>query len=134
MSQGDYDAADLNHNEDHSTNTDTAPPTNSDENNAENINNAQLNGQVDVSGSSVDEATTTSSDDTLSIQQTNMTNGHARGEGSSSPNGVESDGGGGEGEGGAMAMGDSQGSSEGDAEYNSEGFDADLRRVKVRQD
>ena len=57
-----------------------------------------------------------------------MTNGHSRGDGSLSPNGTGSDGGL---DGDGMGMGDSQGSSEGDQEYYCDGFDQDLRRVKV---
>ena len=131
MSQADYDAAQLNRNEDQNTAANLESSTNSDENDAADSNHNHVNGQVGLSGAAVDDSAGSLADDTLSLQQTHMTNGHVGGDGSSSPNGVGSDGVVGEGEGGAMAVGDSQGSSEGDQEYNSEGFDPDLRRVKV---
>ena len=127
MSRANYDAAQLNHNENYNRNTNIENSTNTDENDPADTNHGQINGQVDLSGTTDDDSAHALSDDP-SLQHAHMTNGHSGGDGSLSPNGTGSDGGL---DGDGMGMGDSQGSSEGDQEYYCDGFDQDLRRVKV---
>ena len=101
--------------------------TNTDKNDPRNTNHGQINGQVNLSGTNDDDSAHVLSDNPL-MQHTHMTNGHSGGDGSLSLNETGPDGGL---DGNGMGMSNSQGFSKSDQEYYCNGFNQDLRHVKV---